>query len=304
METDGKPVFWLLDTRPLWNGHKIDDSVISLAPLVFPPYILLMKHQAPEALRLLNDSECAKARKFHFLRDAKLSVGSALLKRLFIRSTLNEPWNSIHFTREGDPVHGKPCQKTTNGQPPLVDFNVTHQAGLVALVGCMASQARVGIDIVCVDERRESQMIKREGLEKFVDMHEEVFSDADMSNMKNNDLNDGERLRRFFAYWALKEAYIKLVGEGLLAQWLKYVEFRNVRYPRPATGPRAFGETMSNIEVWRNGRKVDDVELSLQAFEDKYMVAVAVQKIQPLSSINPEFVLLDVEEDIYTAAKS
>ncbi len=39
------------------------------------------------------------------------------------------------------------------------------------------------------------------------------------------------KLRRFYTYWSLKEAYIKMVGEGLLASWLLELEFEDVVAP-------------------------------------------------------------------------
>jgi 4'-phosphopantetheinyl transferase len=50
------------------------------------------------------------------------------------------------------------------------------------------------------------------------------------------------KLRRFYAYWSLKEAYIKMVGEGLLASWLKELEFLDVVAPPcPAsTGTKSY----------------------------------------------------------------
>jgi len=190
-----------------------------------------------------------------------------------------------------------------DGTSSIIEFNVTHQAGLVGLIGCAAARARLGIDVVCVDERRELQMVKREGLEKFIDMHEEVFSEADMQSMRVKDASDAERLRRFFAYWALKEAYIKLVGEGLLAKWLKHVEFRNVTCPSPATQALdPFGDTVRDIEIWRDGKKVIGVDLILQAFESNYMIATAIERKRPDFTLTPRFVLLDPEKDIYAAA--
>ncbi|KIX96472.1 uncharacterized protein Z520_07738 [Fonsecaea multimorphosa CBS 102226] len=70
------------------------------------------------------------------------------------------------------------------------------------------------------------------------------------------------KLRRFYAYWSLKEAYIKMVGEGLLASWLRELEFLDVHAPpspplpkhdgRPSTAsnsqPRNSSNTHSIIE--------------------------------------------------------
>lgn len=266
---------------------------------------MLTRFKAAQALRLLSNAERDRARKFHFLRDGKLSVGSALLKRLYVHRATGEDWKTTQFAREGDTKHGKPCHKPVDGKSPIIDFNVTHQAGLVGLVGCAAAHARLGVDVVCVDERRGLQIIKREGLEKFIDMHDEVFSEADMQRMRAADADEAERLRRFFAYWALKEAYIKMVGEGLLAKWLKHVEFRNVTCPSTATQALdPFGGTVRDIEIWRNGKKVVGVDLILQAFESNYMIATAIERKRPHLTLTPTFVMLDPERDIYAVAEA
>ncbi|KIW25202.1 uncharacterized protein PV07_08400 [Cladophialophora immunda] len=49
------------------------------------------------------------------------------------------------------------------------------------------------------------------------------------------------KLRRFYAYWSLKEAYIKMVGEGLLASWLRELEFLDVHAPPPPPLPKHDG---------------------------------------------------------------
>src|SRR5262249_33336031 len=52
--------------------------------------------------------------------------------------------------------------------------------------------------------------------------------------------DDGDvdvRLRAFYALWCLREAYVKMTGEALLAPWLAELEFRRFRAPAP--GPAA-----------------------------------------------------------------
>lgn len=262
-----EPSFLIVDTRQEWqHGEKISEA-------------------ASVALAALSSEEQAKALKFYFLRDAKLAMASSLLKRACISRTLSIPWNDVQFTRTGDPVHGKPAHAPATGDSP-VDFNVSHQAGLVMLAACAAEDARVGVDIVCVNERgRALAQVRQLGFEGFVDMHADVFSMQDLRAMKapTGDLNI--RLRRFFAFWSLKEAYVKLVGEGLLADWLKDVEFRNVRVPFPADGARdgshIWGETIRGIEVWIREEKVPHVELVLQAFENEYMIGTAIERLRP-----------------------
>jgi 4'-phosphopantetheinyl transferase len=128
-------------------------------------------------------------RKYH-AADAKMSLASALLKRLFVHKTLGIPWKDITFGRKRNPKHGKPCALLP---PPLhgpapCEFNVSHQAGLVALVGCKTEEldAELGVDIVCVNERNEGKMIEEEGFEAWIDMYAEIFSHEETFDMKYN----------------------------------------------------------------------------------------------------------------------
>lgn len=96
------------------------------------------------------------------------------------------------------------------------------------------------------------------------------------------------KLRRFYTFWALKEAYVKMTGEALLADWLRELEFRNVRAPTPTDlvteeNPGQWGETIKDVQVWYKGRQVENVVLEVQAFEQDYIIATAVS----MSSANP-----------------
>jgi len=160
-------------------------------------------------LDCVSSEEQLKAKKFYFIRDARLSLGSSLLKRLFVVRTQALPWAEVTFSRIGHEKHGKPCF-APDGRKHQVDFNVSHQAGLVTLVGCAANDALIGVDITCVNERNEKRMIDKEGFESFVDMHVEVFSQADLEAMKACAGSLDDKIRTFYAYWALKEAYVSL----------------------------------------------------------------------------------------------
>ncbi|KZM26180.1 uncharacterized protein EKO05_0000427 [Ascochyta rabiei] len=162
---------WLLDTRTLWPGSRIAES-------------------AKEALALISPEERELILRKYHVADAKMSLASALLKRLFVHKTLGIPWQSISFGRKRDPKHGKPCALLP---PPLhgpapIEFNVSHQAGLVVLVGCKTQDldAELGVDVVCVNERNEGTMIESEGFEAWVDMYAEIFSHEETFDMKYN----------------------------------------------------------------------------------------------------------------------
>lgn len=125
-----------------------------------------------------------------------MSLASALLKRLFVHKSLNIPWSSVKFGRKGNPKHGKPCALVPSSVSPSVpylpaplEFNISHQAGLVALVGCLTSDlnADLGVDIVCVNERaNDIRTIDAEGWESWVDIYSELFSSEEIFDMKYN----------------------------------------------------------------------------------------------------------------------
>ncbi|KAL5118733.1 hypothetical protein ACEQ8H_003410 [Pleosporales sp. CAS-2024a] len=170
---------WLLDTRSLWPGAKISDSP-----------------SAREALQLISAQERENILRKYHIADARMSLGSALLKRLFVHQSLGIPWKDITFGRKRDPKHGKPCallppsasSPSTTPIPAPLEFNVSHQAGLVALVGCKTAvlDAELGVDIVCVNERNESRTIDQEGFHGWIDMYSEIFSHDESLDMKYN----------------------------------------------------------------------------------------------------------------------
>ncbi|KAF2842932.1 4'-phosphopantetheinyl transferase [Patellaria atrata CBS 101060] len=319
----------MLDTRNLWPGQKIDDA-------------------ASDVLQLLDPEEQRKARGMLQIKDARMVVASALIKRYYISKTLGIPWKSILFGRRPDPVHGKPCYLPEDGSESPIEFNVSHQAGIVVLVGCERSEAELGVDIVCVNERDDYRIIDSEGLNGWVNMFEQFFSPEEVWDMSYNvdtfqlldgvditpdelgrhdrcctrgreltvDLKNGQqrtfnsdllidaKLRRFYTFYCHKEAYIKLTGEAMLADWLQELEFRNVRSPKPGTVARCsthgrWGEKANDVEVWLHGRRVEDVKMEIQAFEEDFMISIAARPASKFEGEDmPTFQNISVEDII------
>lgn len=297
-----------------------------------------------------------------FIADARMALGSALLKRLFVSESLGIPWHDVKFTKRGDPVHGKPCVLLPDGVSSPLDFNISHQAGLVALIGWngtskpISSESvgendpiHVGADIVCVNERDDWRNIDLEGFDGWIDIYEEIFSEEERWDMKfnvdsvtlldgqiltaeeigrhdrclrkdvpltvtrmngqqvtfNSDLLLEAKLRRFYTFFCYKEAYIKLAGEALLAPWLKQLEFHNVKSPKAGTVARCsthgtWGERIDDVEILMRGNKVENVKMVIQAFEENFMFATAVQGNSKTEI--PPFEKLDLEHDILAVA--
>ena len=116
----------------------------------------------------------------------------------------------------------------------------------------------------------------------------------------------GAKIRRFYCYWALKEAYVKMVGEGLMAGWLRELEFREVGAPETCvSGERSaekWGAERRDFEIWLRGERVDDVEMGLRSYGEEFLVATAVKGVKGESG-GGQMVEIDIERDIRPCAE-
>ncbi|KAJ5171834.1 4'-phosphopantetheinyl transferase A [Penicillium capsulatum] len=301
-------VRWYIDIRE-WENNGLD------LPLL-------------EALR---PSEQEAVKRYHHAADRRMSLASHLLKYFYIHHACGKPWKDILLSRTAMPEN-RPHFISTS--PPHLDFNVSHQAGLTILAGTIApvleecqkkalgtNPPRLGIDVTCANERRKPIATTRE-LVEFVSIFSEVFSDRELATMKNplptlnraRDLGlanafpknangsgvDSQEtiarfgLRLFYSYWALKEAYLKMTGDALLATWVRSLEFTNVIPPDPVEplavpkpyglsqdpkhiprSSRNWGKPYTDVQATRDGESIDDVRIELVAFETDYIVATA-----------------------------
>lgn len=102
------------------------------------------------------------------------------------------------------------------------------------------------------------------------------------------------RLRRFYTYWALKEAYIKMTGEALLAPWLRQLEFADVVAPDPGpTAPQptvgttssghsnaaraSFGVPYTDTKILLHGQEMHDVRIEVVGLGEEYLFATAAR---------------------------
>jgi 4'-phosphopantetheinyl transferase len=248
--------------------------------------------QAARALALLTPSERIAVLRYYHVRDAKLSLASHLLKRLAITRHCRVPWRDALPVR--DTAHSKPVWRDPAGREPL-RFNVSHQAGIVALFAVAGYQGPgpvdVGVDIVCAPERRDRDlaMLASDGWGRFVDIHSDVFAPQEVEYLKvgitapssfvpnrpGPSALPGEvadfRLRCFYALWCLREAYIKMTGEALMAPWLRDLEFRGFRAPVDEA------DVVAEHEIYLKGQRIEDANVCLRALELGYMIGAAVR---------------------------
>ncbi len=157
----------------------------------------------------------------------------------------------------------------------------------------------VGIDITCVNERqgRTGEERTTASLYNYVDIFSEVFSAREIAEMKrlpgapssstnptsNGGVNDRAEYgyRLFYTYWALKEAYIKMTGEALLASWLRELEFNDVIAPSPApaaeSGDGKFGEPYKGVKTTLKRDVLEDVRVEVVALENDFLFATAAR---------------------------
>ncbi|PHH83610.1 hypothetical protein CDD82_6638 [Ophiocordyceps australis] len=290
-------------------------------------------------MALLTAGERVNVLRYHFVRDAKMALGSALLKRLVIVRLARVSWQeSARWRREsrsGKPIfckpklgavdaaagdddddddddggnkfvldlsdaaapHGDGVSPTWRGcseDEPLV-FNVSHQAGVVVVVaiGHPPPGTALGVDIVCPLERRtrdvgiltnpdhdvsalgqgsEPSLGPKDGWPTFIAIHESVLCPLETARLRQlGAASHGphRRLAYFYALWCLREAFVKMTGEALLAPWLHLLEMRHFAPPDEADAPE--------LEVWFKGTRATQVQMTLEKLLHDYMVSVAVR---------------------------
>ncbi|KAF2431963.1 4'-phosphopantetheinyl transferase [Tothia fuscella] len=315
---------WFVDTRRMWPGAKIQNA-------------------APQYLALIPPVERKRILDKYNVADARMSLASALLKRVYIAKVTGLPLSEIKFSNRGD-MYGKPIWAPPESSPdetwPYIDFNVSHQAGLTTLVGIVVpngislsggtERALVGCDIVAPRERLDADLIGIEefGFEEFISAWAEMFSPVEISDIIHHtppstflssftNTTMEAKLRRFYTYFCVKEGYIKLVGEGLLAEWIKECEFRNLQVPKPCSGEERWGEKFTTsktgveseegksgneLEIWLHGKQIRNVKTELQAFEEDFVITTMMSPSNLLGDEYefPPWESIDLEKHVLT----
>lgn len=307
---DEQGVFrWVLDIKDLWPVPE-DYPYAEKNKLTLHWSTGL---DAQRALSFLLPAEKANVLRFFHPRDAKLALGSNLLKRRAIVDSCHIPWEDAIV---GPDHNRKPSYRPTKAGAQGVEFNTSHHGTLVALVGAPGERRKVGTDVVQIQWEKDYPAVKKDGFEKWANTYEAVFSAreaADIARYKppgklKGDEQSRAQLRHFYAHWCLKEAYVKMTGEALLAPWLKDMEFRNVQVPLPLSQTKQeerrgkWGQTCIAHDMWFKGVKITNVTVEIQAFGDDYMIATAVSDLAA-TAVAP-FKELDVDLDLYPPSKT
>ena len=114
------------------------------------------------------------------------------------------------------------------------------------------------------------------------------------------------KLRRFYSMWCLREAYVKMTGEALLAPWLKELEILDVQVPLGNEAVHEYmslekGQVIKDFRLLFRGKPVTNVMMELTALGTDYMVAGSVRSAtgRDISALQMgNWKLLDLESDV------
>lgn len=146
----------------------------------------------PALREVLDDTERARADRFHFERDRQAYIAAHALTRATLSRCVERPPEAWRFVVG---AHGKP--DVDDGS---LRFNLSHTRGFVAVA--VAPAGDLGVDVERVDPRRFGP-----------DLVERVFAPDERAYLRS--LPAAAQTEAAYAFWTLKEAYIKAIGLGL-----------------------------------------------------------------------------------------
>ncbi len=141
---------------------------------------------------VLDDSERARAGRFHFERDRQAYIAAHALTRATLSQCYDRPPEAWRFSTG---THGKP--EIDDG---VLRFNLSHTRGFVVVA--VTHDSDVGVDVERLDPKR----LGPEVTDRF-------FAPAETAYLRS--LPEGAWSEAAYAFWTLKEAYIKATGLGL-----------------------------------------------------------------------------------------
>ena len=145
---------------------------------------------------LASDEENARAETFQFERHRREFLATRGLVRTVLGAHASEDPKKLIFTKG---LWGKPVLASAE-LAKSISFNLSNTDGMVVLL--VACGRDVGVDVERVDETTDLSTVAAR-----------VFAPSELAALER--LPHQQRRERFFAYWTLKEAYIKARGMGL-----------------------------------------------------------------------------------------
>jgi len=156
----------------------------------------IAKYDLKGLRQYLSMPECAKAARFHFDEDQQRYIIGRGMVRLLLGQYLHIPPSQLEIChgQYGKPFLDPKCNSMT------ISFNVSHSSNI--MLCAISSDRQIGIDI--------------EYISPDIDVYEladRFFSTQEAALLKS--LPAEERLESFYAFWTIKEAYLKAIGIGV-----------------------------------------------------------------------------------------
>ncbi len=153
----------------------------------------------------LSHEEVKRKNQFIFEKDQLIYANTrVVLRKLLSYHTGIAPHRLIFDYK----AYGKPCLNSDQNSKNI-HFNISHSQSLSMIA--ISPGNEIGIDIEYMQPIKNMMQIAKD-----------YFSNQEYSHLKMHVTNQRNTL--FYQYWTLKEAYLKLTGEGI-AQGLKTAHF-------------------------------------------------------------------------------
>jgi 4'-phosphopantetheinyl transferase len=144
----------------------------------------------------LSEEEMARYQRFRFDKDKDLFLVSHVFLRQILTYYTGIPREKLMFTVN---AYGRP-ELVKYGRLKQLRFNLSHTDGMAALI--VSDAAECGVDVERFGRMNDLEAIAQR-----------FFSAAETQELFA--LPQEEREQQFYAYWTLKESYIKAKGKGL-----------------------------------------------------------------------------------------
>jgi 4'-phosphopantetheinyl transferase len=144
---------------------------------------------------LLDGPERARQQRLRMSDDRRRDLAARALVRTVLSRHAPVAPEAWEFAPD---AHGRPRILAPQPVPPL-EFNIAHSGELVVLA--VRRAGALGVDVECLERRTDTVALER------------YFAPEEAEALRA--LPPGERRRRFFELWTLKESYLKARGVGL-----------------------------------------------------------------------------------------
>lgn len=215
---------------------------------------------------LLTDDERAREVRFRFASDQHRFLITRTLARTVLSNYASVEPKAWRFAPD---AFGRPQIQNTEASAAEITFNISHTQGLI-LLGVTRRKA-LGIDTEHLWSRTASEAVA-----------DRFFAPNEAAALR--EMPETQRRERFFAYWTLKESYIKARGRGL-AMGLASFGFELGEPKRIGAWFRPeLEDAAQHWQFWQFNPSADHVAAVCLQRSGELRSNLAVKKVVPLSS--------------------